>query len=381
MFRKSVAFTLLMITVLSVFPVGAGGSIADLQYKQQQIENQIKEFRKQANALKGEKKTVQQEINALDNEIRALNNEIRALNLETDSYELEKQEITMKIAESEQKIDGLIIEIDKNNKSLEERLRVMYKQGTSGYMEVILNSDNLVDALTRMDMIQLIVKSDVELLKSITNQKAEVEELKLSQETERLELTAVINNLAVKQNEVLVASRSKENYMSSIQNNIEEIQRQEYEMEAQSAKIEKDILAAQRAVEYAGGEMAWPTPGNYRVTSNFGGRSDPITGVWSSHGGTDIAGPYGSPIVSANGGVVIFSGWHNSYGNYIIVDHGGGIATLYGHCSKLLASKGQAVSRGETIAQIGSTGYSTGNHLHFEVRINGVRTQPMEYLK
>jgi len=374
MFRKSVAFTLLMITVLSVFPVAAGGSIADLQYKQQQMENQIKEFRKQANALKGEKKTVQQEIDALDNEVRALT-------LEADSYELQKQEITMKISESEQKIDGLIKEIDKNNETLEERLRVMYKQGTSGYMEVILNSDNLVDALTRMDMIQLIVKSDVDLLKNITAQKAEVEELKLSQETERLELTAVINELAVKQNEVLVASRSKETYMSGIQSNIEEIQRQEAAMEAQSAKIEKDIIAAQRAVEYAGGEMTWPVPGNYRITSNFGGRSDPITGVWSSHGGTDIAAPNGSAIVSANDGVVIYAGWHNSYGNYIIVDHGGGIATLYGHCSKLLASKGQAVARGETIAKIGSTGYSTGNHLHFEVRINGVRTQPMDYLK
>jgi len=374
MFRKSIAFILIMITALSVFPVGVGGSIADLHYKQQQIENQIKEFRKQTNALKGEKQSVQQEIDALDNEIRALS-------LEADSYELEKQEITMKIAESEQKISELNIEIQNNNEVLEDRLRVMYKNGTSGYMEVILNSENIVDALTRIDMIQLIVKSDVDLLKSITEQKAEVEEIKLSQETERLELTAVINDLDAKQNEVIVASRSKEAYMASIQGDINEIQRQEAEMNAQSAKIEKEIMAAQRAVEYAGGEMAWPVPGNYRISSPYGGRSDPITGAWSFHGGTDIAAPYGSAIVSANDGVVIFAGWHNSYGNYIIVDHGGGISTLYGHCSKLLAGKGQAVSRGETIAKIGSTGYSTGNHLHFEVRINGARTQPMDYLK
>ncbi|TWH76955.1 murein hydrolase activator EnvC family protein [Sedimentibacter saalensis] len=374
MFRKSIAFTLLMVTVLSLFPAAAGGSIADLQYKQQQIEKQIANIRKQADALKGEKKSVQQEIDVLDGEIRALT-------LETDSYELEKQEITMKIAESEQKIAELNNEIDKNNKILEDRLRVMYKQGTSGYMEVILNSEDLVDALTRLDMIQLIVQSDIDLLKSISEQKTEVEELKISQETERLELTQVINQLAAKQNEVEIASRSKETYMSKLQSNLAEIQRQEAAMEAQSAQIEKDIIAAQRAVEYAGGEMAWPVPGQYRVTSNFGGRADPITGVWSSHGGTDIAAPYGTAIVSANDGVVIFAGWHYSYGNYIIVDHGGGIATLYGHCSKLYASKGQAVSRGETIAAVGSTGYSTGNHLHFEVRINGVRTQPMDYLK
>lgn len=287
----------------------------------------------------------------------------------------------MKIAESEQKIEQLNKDIDNNNTILEERLRVMYKNGTAGYMEVMLNSENLVDALTRMDMIQLIVQSDVELLKSINEQKVQVEALKEQQEIEKLELTAVIHNLNVKQNEVMVASRSKEVYMSSLQNNIAEIQRQEAAMEEQSKQIERDILAAQRAVEYAGGEMQWPVPGQYRITSNFGGRSDPITGVWSSHGGTDIAAPYGTPIVAANSGVVIFAGWHYSYGNYVIVDHGGGIATLYAHCSKLLVGNGQTVLKGDKIALVGSTGYSTGNHLHFEVRINGVRTEPMKYLK
>lgn len=374
MFKKSVIYTMLLVTVLSVFPVTAGGTIADLQQKQKQIEKQIKEIREKAAALKGEQQSIQQEIDSLDSELRALN-------LEIDSYELQKQEINMKIAESEQKINDLIEEIDKNNKTLEERLRVMYKNGTAGYMEVLLNSENLIDALTRMDMIQLIVQSDVELLQSINDQKLEVESIKEEQEIKRLELTAVINNLNSKYNEVMVASRSKEVYMSSLKNNLAEMERQEAAMDAQSAQIEKDILAAQRAVEYAGGEMAWPVPGQYRVTSNFGGRADPITGVWTSHGGTDIAAPYGAAIVSANEGVVIFSGWHYSYGNYVIVDHGGGISTLYGHCSKLLVSKGQAVSRGETIALVGSTGYSTGNHLHFEVRINGVRTQPMDYLK
>lgn len=374
MFKKGIVFTLLIMTILSVFPVTAGGSIADLQQKQKKIEQQIKEIREKASALKGEQKSIQQEIDVLDGELRALS-------LEIDGYELQKEEINMKIAESEQKITDLTEEINKNNEILEERLRVMYKNGTAGYMEVLLNSENLIDALTRVDMIQLIVQSDVELLKNINDQKLQVEELKVEQETERLELTAVINNLNSKQDEVMIASRSKEVYMSSLKSNIAEIQRQEAAMEAQSEQIEKDILAAQRAVEYAGGEMAWPVPGQYKITSNFGGRADPITGVWTSHGGTDIAAPYGTAIVSANDGVVIFAGWHYSYGNYVIVDHGGGIATLYGHSSKLLVSKGQAVSRGEKIALVGSTGYSTGNHLHFEVRINGVRTQPMDYLK
>lgn len=374
MFKKSVLLTLVIMSVLSIFPVTAGGSIADMQRKQKQIENQIKEIRQKAEELKGQQKSVQQEIDALDSEIRALS-------LEVDSYELQKEEITMKIEESKQQIEQLNNEIDNNNSILEDRLRVMYKNGTVGYMEVILKSENLVDALTRMDMIQLIVQSDVELLKSINEQKTQVEALKEQQEIKRLELTAVINNLNAKQNDVMVASRSKEVYMTSLQKDIKEMQRQEAAMEAQSKQIEKDILAAQRAVEYAGGVMLWPVPGQYRVTSNFGGRADPITGVWSSHGGTDIAAPYGTPIVAANSGVVIFAGWHYSYGNYVIIDHGGGIATLYAHCSKLLVTNGQAVSKGDRVALVGSTGYSTGNHLHFEVRINGVRTDAMKYLK
>lgn len=374
MFRKSVVIILLVVTLISIFPVSAGGSIADLHYKQKQIEQQIKDIRQKADALKGEKKSIESEIKILDGELRALT-------LETEKQEIQKQEINMQIAESEQKIIDLTEEINKNNELLEERLRVMYMNGTAGYMEVILNAESLIDALTRVDMIQLIVKSDVDLLKSINEQKQQVEELKIAQETKRHELTAIINELNAMQNEVMVASRSKENYMASLQSNIEEIQRQEAAMEAQSQQIEKDILAAQRAVEYAGGELLWPVPGHYRITSPFGGRIHPITGVWSNHGGTDIAAPNGTSIVSSNDGVVIFAGYHYSYGNYIIVDHGGGIATLYAHCSKLLAWKGQAVAKGETIALIGSTGESTGNHLHYEVRVNGVRKQPMDYLK
>ena len=374
MLRKCVVVILLIVTIISIFPTSAGGSIADLRYKQQQIENQIKEIRKKADALKGEKKSIESEIKILDSELRALT-------LETEKQEVQKQELNMRIAESEQKIIELTYEIDKNNELLEERLRAMYMNGTGGYLEIILNAENLIDALTRMDMIQLIVKSDVELLKTINEQKTEVEELKAAQEIRRHELTAVINDLNAKQDEVLIASRSKENYMVSLQNNIEEIQRQEAAMEEQSKQIEKDIIAAQRAVEYAGGELMWPLPGYYRVTSPYGGRSHPITGVWSNHGGTDIWAPYGTDILSSNDGVVIFAGYHYSYGNYVIVDHGGGIATLYAHCSKLLAWEGQAVSKGDPVAKIGSTGESTGNHLHYEVRLNGVRKNPMEYLK
>lgn len=375
MFKKCIVFVFSIALILgSIFPITAGGSIEELQQKQKEIQNKIKEYRQQAEALKGEQDNLQAEINQLDIEIDALNMEI-------EGYDLQKQELTLQIAEKEQEIVKLNEEIDLNNEILEDRLRVMYKNGTSGYLEVILNADDLMDALTRIDMIQLIVQSDVDLLKSIEEQKKQVEELQLTLENQREEVITVQNNVIAKKQEVSKAWASKEQRVAALEKEINNVQKSRDAQEALSAQIEKDILAAQREVEYAGGEMAWPVPGHSRITSHFGGRADPITGASSTHRGTDIGAPYGTTIVAANDGVVIYTGSHWSYGNYLIVDHGGGISTLYAHCTSLLARYGQAVERGEAIATVGSTGYSTGPHLHFEVRINGVVTEPLKYIK
>ncbi len=375
MFKKCLILVLsIMLIMESLFPVAAGGSIADLQRKQREINNRIKEYRKQANDLKNEKNNIQAEINQLDIEIDALN-------LEIEGYDLQRQELEMQIAGKEQEIVQLNKDIDVNNKALEDRLRIMYKNGTAGYLEVILKAENLMDALTRIDMVQLIVQNDVDLLKSIEQQKKKVEEIQVGLEQQKSEVINVQNKTLEKKGQVAEAWKTKEIHISAIERDIKKIQEMEEKDAALSAQIEKDILAAQRAVEYAGGEMLWPVPGYYTITSPFGKRSDPITGVWSFHRGVDIKAPYGSKVVAANDGVVLFTGSHYSYGNYVIIDHGGGISTLYAHNTSIVVRAGDSVKRGEKIANSGSTGYSTGPHLHFEVRINGVVTNPMKYLK
>ena len=376
MLKKCIIFVFSIAFVLgSIFPItAAGGNIEDLKQKQQEVQNQINEYRQQAEALKKERDNVQAEINQLDIEISALN-------LEIEGYDLQKQELTLQIAEKEQEIVKLNEEIDINNEALEDRLRVMYKNGTAGYLEVILKADDLMDALTRIDMIQLIVQSDVDLLKSIEAQKKQVEELQLSLENKREEVVAVQNNVIAKKQEVSAAYAAKEQYIANLRNDLGKVEKLKDAWEEQSAKIERDILAAQRAVEYAGGEMAWPVPGHYKITSNYGPRVHPITGGRDFHRGTDIGAPYGTTVVAANDGVVIYAGSHWSYGNYVIVDHGGGISTLYAHNTKLLVGYGDEVKRGDPVSTVGSTGQSTGPHLHFEVRINGVITEPMNYLR
>lgn len=375
MFKKTIILSLgIIFAVESLLPLNAGGSINDLKNQQARIQNQITEYRNQASNLKNEKNNIQAEIDSLQLEVNALN-------LELQSYELQKQQLNMRIGENETEINKLTQEIEENSVLLGERLRAMYKTGTSGYLELILNADNLSDAMTRVDKVQLIVESDVELLKRIEEQKKKVEEIKLSLENEKLELASIINDLNEKKESVESASKAKDDYISSLEQNIESLELLMAAEQAQSNQIERDILSLQTTGKFTGGEMLWPISGYYRVSSYFGGRVDPITGAWSNHRGIDIPAPYGQSIAASNDGVVIYSGYHYSYGNYVIVDHGGGISTLYSHASKLLVSKGQAVSRGETIALVGSTGYSTGNHLHFEYRINGAVQDPLKYVK
>ena len=249
MFKKCIVFVLSFVLIIgAVFPVNAGGSISDLQKKQKEVQNRIKEYKSKANALKNEKNNIQAEINQLDIEIDALN-------LEIEDYDLQKQGLNMQIAAKEQEIVKLNKDIEKNNKALEERLRIMYKKGNAGYLEVILKSENLMDALTRMDMIQVIVQNDVELLKSIESQKKKVEEIHLSLEGQRAEVIKVQNNVLEKKGQVAAAWKNKEQYVSALEKDIKKLQDMESREEAQSAQIEKDILALQRAVEYAGGEM------------------------------------------------------------------------------------------------------------------------------
>ena len=179
--------------------------------------------------------------------------------------------------------------------------------------------------------------------------------------------------------------------MSVIKNNkIQQLTEQELvlqqiieEYQNQITEIEKEIriLAIANVSErYVGGTMAWPTPGYTRITSPFGMRTHPITGIFKLHTGVDIGAPYGSNFVAANDGLVTYAGYNRAYGNMVIIDHGGGITTLYAHGSEILVNVGDTIYQGNPVLKVGSTGYSTGPHAHFEVRINGDYVQPLDYI-
>ena len=157
---------------------------------------------------------------------------------------------------------------------------------------------------------------------------------------------------------------------------IDEYRNQILAVEAEIAQVTKANIDTQ----YIGGEMAWPVPGYTRITSNYGMRTHPITGIYKLHTGVDLGAPMGANFIAANDGVVTKAGYNGAYGNMVIIDHGGGISTLYAHGSEILVTVGQTVKKGDNILKVGSTGYSTGAHAHFEVRVNGQPVNPLPYI-
>lgn len=305
-------------------------------------------------------KTLEKEIIDLDGEIKATES---AIILKTDE-----------LAEAE-------IKIAEKNELLNQRLRVMYKTGSVGYLEVLFGAEDFTDLLSRIDMLQKILVHDQNLIQSLKEQRDIIEQKKVELETIKDELLALFKNKITKQNELNVALNNLIAYKKELINDEVALVEMEDALLDEANKLTEIIKNLELAATYVGGEMMWPVPGHYMITSPFGNRLHPISKQYKMHTGIDIAGPKGTPIVAAQTGTVVYANWFGSYGKAIIIDHGGGYTTLYAHNDSINVSVGSVVKKGDNIALLGSTGYSTGPHLHFEVRMNGEYVEPLTYVK
>ncbi len=307
-----------------------------------------------------EVKTLEKEITDLDGEIKATENAIIVK--------------TEELAAAE-------IKIGEKNELLNQRLRVMYKTGSVGYLEVLFGAEDFTDLLSRIDMIQKILVHDQNLIQSLKEQRDIIEQKKVELETIKDDLLALFKSKIAKQNELNVALNSLVAYKKDLINDEVALVEMEDALLDEANKLTEIIKNLELAATYVGGEMMWPVPGQYKITSPFGNRLHPISKQYKMHTGIDISGPKGTPVVAAQTGTVVYANWFGSYGKAIIVDHGGGITTLYAHNDSINVSVGSVVKKGDNIALLGSTGYSTGPHLHFEVRINGEYVEPLTYVK
>ena len=329
-------------------------------------ERELKEGKQQAQELQAEIKNYESQIYETEIEINALTEDLNAT----------KARVTQVLAELEE----LQTRITDQNAALMSRLRTMYKQGDAGLISILLGSSSMTELLTNVEMMKRITESDTDLIAALEKQHGEVTEkkdelvaLKTELETKQAELDE--KKAGLDKSRAAVASVKKK-----IENNNAALEAQLDAMNEEADALKADILKLQSGGEYSGGAMGWPSRSSNRITDVFGMRLHPIYGIWKMHTGIDIGAWRDTDILAAADGTVIRTAYSSGYGNYVMIDHGGKVVTLYAHSSKILVKVGDQVKRGDRIALVGTTGCSTGYHIHFEVRVNGEYKDPLNYV-
>ncbi len=375
--RKQILFFLLLI--LSAAFVLADNDIdqkiKDANEKLEQAEDELDRISQEKDVLKVKTSEILQKLDAVQAEIRGI---------ETEIYELGEQiKILEKaIAEKAKELAMAKQDVARQNERMKKRLRTLYKAGDLTYLEVMVNSASFSDMMMQMDKIQILLDYDQEMLSDLVETRNFIEKTKLELEAKNVELASKKQDKEDKHAELENKQSDLEAVHAEYENNYEALVELESAIESEANELTATLKALEVKRAYvAGGVMGWPLSGNYRyISSDFGPRYHPVLHRQSFHSGIDIPAPNGSDIYAANAGVVIFAGFKGSYGRACIIDHGGGVVTLYAHTSGLFVSTGQTVQKGQIIGMVGSTGRSTGNHLHFEVRENGSYTDPKRYL-
>ncbi len=351
--------------------VASAASLSEIRDQIKQKESQLKEGQSKESDLASQMLDLEKKIQSMQDSINQLDAAISEGEAKLTTLEAE-------LKEAEDKVQV-------QNDNLGSRLRNMYKNGTIGFVDVLLDSGSFTEFLTNLDMVEKVYSSDKEVLTGLQDAYDEIDKKKKEVEKLQTELNES-KKVAESEKSTLEASKATvEKQKAEISASNTETQKMLDSLKADAAAMSQNAVnngSSSSSSSYTGGAMAWPVPsvGTSNITSIFGWRTHPIFGVGRGHTGVDIGASYGSSVVAANPGRVIYAGWYGGYGNCVQIDHGGGVVTLYGHNSSLNVSVGQQVSRGQTIAYIGSTGYSTGPHCHFEVILDGVQVDPLDYI-
>lgn len=354
----------------------AQNNTTDLQTQREELQNQINDASEQLEDVQEELSENLQQVQKLDERIATSEQELQELNNKIDELQASMDEVEAKLKIAEQNYE-------KQKELLDSRLIAIYESSDTQYLDVILSSRSISEFLSNYFLITELATYETELLEEMQTKKEEIQKNKTEIQKNKEELATIKTN-QTKTAKVLENTKTvRQNFIAKLSEQEKEIQTQIDEYNTKFAEINAEILAlAMEGIDtqYIGGELAWPVPGYTRISSEYGMRTHPITGVYKLHSGVDISAPMGANFIAANDGIVTKAGYNSAYGNMVIIDHGGGISTLYAHGSEILVQVGQIVKRGESVLKVGSTGYSTGPHAHFEVRINGVVTNPMPYI-
>lgn len=380
-----------------------GGQAIHMPAYADDLDDQVQDLQGQIDSSRLEQENWQQVIEDVSAKLKQIQADLDAANARLQSIQTKQAEINAQIAQTQNEIVKMEAYLKTRQDVLNRRVRAIYMHGQLNYLEVILGANSFSDFANRVELLKRVIRSDYNLILEIQKQKAAIEAKKAQLEEDKRQLDALAAEAEKTRQEIAKKKAEQQKVLDAAKSNKAAAAQMEQDLNAQLASVRNLIqqrLAVAEAARQAAqqqaasddeggggsddnyvqgtGAMGWPCSGP--ITSPFGYRTHPIFGTTIFHAGIDIGVDYGTPIHAADSGVVVYSGWISGYGNAVIIDHGGGISTLYGHNQSLAVSEGQSVSKGSVIAYAGSTGNSTGPHCHFEVDVNGSPVNPMGYL-
>ena len=350
-----------------------------LEEQKQEVEDKIDETTGKLEYLQTELSATMIRVQEIEDKVLAYESDVQTLGTQMENLQTSIDDATQKLAIASQSYT-------EKSDMLAKRLVAMYESGNISYLDVLLNSNNITDFISRYYVLEEIAEYDSILIKQVEEEKKSIETTKQKLENEQAEIKIVKAKL---EQTSLVLNNMKtlqQSYVDDLTEAEKILQQQITDYKKEQAEIEEKILLANSVdinIQYTGGEMLWPVAiSGTVITSTYGMREHPIQGVVKEHTGIDTGNaPMGSPVVAAADGIVTYAGWLGGYGNCVMINHGDGVVTLYGHGNKILTELNAEVKQGDAIMEVGSTGNSTGPHLHFEVRVNGAITNPLNYVK
>ena len=389
----------------------ASGSISEAQKRKTQLENDLNDAQALIEQLQDQEGDIQEAVRELDDRLTVISGNIDALEVQTRQKNKE-------LLDTQNQLAAARADKSEQYESMKVRIRYMYQNSGISYLEALLESGSFAKMLKQVDYMSTMMQYDRAKLEEYQQTQALIQNAEETIRKDKADLEALQAQLEEEQQAVNLLMQEKETQLSGVRQGISEAEQnaQQYQQEIEAEnQLIQEMLAAEAAAKkaaeekkrqeeqqkqqesqknnassgsnvdtndvYEGGVFTWPCPSSRKITSGFGYRDKPTAGATSYHQGYDIGASAGAAIVAAADGVVTSTGYSSVLGNYVILSHGGGLFTIYEHCSAVLVSQGQSVSRGSTIAKVGSTGVSTGPHLHFGVQLNGKYVDPGNYLK
>ncbi|BAC88731.1 glr0790 [Gloeobacter violaceus PCC 7421] len=375
--RRLGAAAILTIGLTASQSVAASPTIQNLQVRQQQLQEKLQSTRRQAVQLRLKEKVARSRLGAIRQNLTVTTNK-----LQDSRYRLSVAQ--QRLVALKRDLGRLQTEFSSLQRAAAERLRFLQKQRPEQWWALLLASRDLNTLMDRRQQLGKVFERDQQLLEALDTRREQVTRKRSAVENQKNDIALIAQQLA--------GRRSQFARQASIQSELVQrlsTQRAAYEaaqrrLAADSKRVSamiRTIIASERRYNsvQGSGRMILPTEG--RLSSQFGMRHHPIFKVRKMHTGIDVAARSGTPIRAADDGTVLYAGWYGGYGRCVIVSHGGTLSTLYAHASRLFVTVGQTVKKGDPLAAVGSTGFSTGPHLHFEVRVNGSPVNPLDYLR